>query len=167
MIRDEILWTAGFLEGEGSFALGGARRASARIDATQIQRAPLERLQRGFGGSIRQARRPTTGGHNYHVWNLGGVQAAGLMMALYSQMSPVRKQQIVKVLSRWRLAPVYARFRQRCPRGHVYDRRTTDRRQNGARECGKCRRWFDRKRREREAAASGRRYVPRPSRRKD
>jgi len=48
MIRTlDIAWVAGFLEGEGNFHADELRSVS--ISASQVQRAPLERLQALFG----------------------------------------------------------------------------------------------------------------------
>src|SRR5439155_26696382 len=54
-IRD-LEWAAGFLEGEGAFgAYGNPPRARyPRVSASQVNPAPLLRLQQIFGGRIRQ-----------------------------------------------------------------------------------------------------------------
>lgn len=44
----DICWVAGFLEGEGSFQ----NVRSPIVAVAQVQREPLERLQRLFGGKI-------------------------------------------------------------------------------------------------------------------
>lgn len=106
----DLEWSAGFLEGEGSFI---ESNSACRVTAPQMQRAPLERLHGLFGGSLTQ-RRDT----HLHVWQLSGVAAAGLMMTLYGLMSPRRRGQIFTALSRWRRAGVHHRFRYTCRLGH-------------------------------------------------
>ena len=60
--REELAWAAGFVEGEGSFSCGnpssGKSHGYLRIDVSQVDRVPLERLQAMFGGSIYYRERP-------------------------------------------------------------------------------------------------------------
>lgn len=86
----EIGWVAGFLEGEGSFT------GWTGVKAAQKQLEPLERLQALFGGSLSRH------GNDMHIWQLYGARARGLMMTLYSLMSPRRKEQIRKQLHFWK-----------------------------------------------------------------
>lgn len=44
----DLMWAAGFLEGEGSFTISKDRKRP-RITAGQVKKAPLETLQRVFG----------------------------------------------------------------------------------------------------------------------
>ena len=84
-LRD-LGWAAGFLEGEGSFAKNGR---SSRTEASQVQREPLERLVRYFGGMIIDQPK-----YHQHRWCTYGARSRGVMMTLYSLMSPRRQQQI-------------------------------------------------------------------------
>lgn len=119
MLTDcDIAWAAGFLEGEGCFALS---RTTCTVTAAQVQREPLERLQKMFGGSIYScSARP--GRQPYFTWTLYGPNAAGLMMTLWTLMSPRRRGQIEKALAVWRDAPLTAAARvalkNECKRGH-------------------------------------------------
>lgn len=92
-IRD-LEWAAGFLEGEGGFR---GERTNEQVYVGQVQKEPLLRLQRLFGGSIR-ARRATPRDQYQRsplsVWVLCGSRARGLMMTLYTLMSTRRKEQI-------------------------------------------------------------------------
>ena len=95
-IRD-LTWVAGFLEGEGCFASGGD---SIQVCAVQVQREPLDRLQRWLGGKIYE-RRSNNPRHNHAwVWQTSGARARGIMMTLYALMSPKRQLQIRKALAR-------------------------------------------------------------------
>src|SRR5258708_40224830 len=71
---------------------------SPTVQATQVQREPLERLQQMFGGSLNQY-------NGYHRWGLYGTQAAGVLMTLYTLMSPRRKGQIAAALEHWKTLP--------------------------------------------------------------
>jgi len=65
-----------------------------------VQREPLERLQRYWGGSVRP-RPPSKRIANaspYHRWLLCGARAELLALAILSDMSPRRKQQIRRML---------------------------------------------------------------------
>jgi len=68
----QLHWTAGFLEGEGTFAYS----SSLRISAAQVQLQPLQRLQALFGGSIKRNGRPKKGQQTCHAWYVHGHCAA-------------------------------------------------------------------------------------------
>lgn len=95
-------WAAGFLEGEGTF---GFRGATAAIHAAQTENpAPLGRLLALFGGSVtihRQgsSRRRGLRARDGEMWTVRGSRARGVMMTLYSILSPKRQQQIRKALN--------------------------------------------------------------------
>ena len=87
----ELFWAAGFLEGEGSFLPNGQ---SGMVQACQVEREPLERLQRLFGGRL-SARKASNDKHSpYFEWGVSGPRARGLMMTMYSLMSGRRQRQI-------------------------------------------------------------------------
>lgn len=118
----ELEWTAGFLEGEGTFRFNAPR--NPLVTASQVQREPLDRLQAAFGGQIylvhnRQMR--AKGWTPCHRWILTGSAAAGLGLTLYQLMSPRRREQIVKMVSGWRSLKVAHRYKRACPRGHPYE----------------------------------------------
>jgi len=89
-VRD-IEWSAGFLEGEGSFLAG--KDGCQRVQADQKHRETLDRLSSCFGGRV-TARR----GRNIWLWKVYGSRARGVMLTLYSLMSSRRQQQIRRAL---------------------------------------------------------------------
>ena len=91
----DIYWAAGFLEGEGSFRLA----RGTVITAPQVQREPLDRLQKMFGGTIAFRKRENPKHSDIHIWSVCGSRARGVMMTLYSIMSPRRQEQIRKSLA--------------------------------------------------------------------
>ena len=108
----QIEWAAGFLEGEGSFmATKGSRDYSVQVvTAKQNQREPLERLHQIFGGTLKDRvgkevrfanREKVYRQKNYSVWFCHQTRARGIMMTLYSLMSPRRQEQIRKSLVLW------------------------------------------------------------------
>ena len=116
MDMKELYWAAGFLEGEGSFYFG--KPSKLLVQAAQVQKEPLERLQKFFGGNLRFCdfanRSPKAS--PYWVWNVASPsKAAGIMMTLFSLMSPRRQEQIKKALSGWKTTAV--RLIRECPHG--------------------------------------------------
>jgi len=94
----DLYWAAGFLEGEGSFIAG----ASEHVYASQVQREPLERLQRMFGGHIRQRTPNSTAFRQQPIfaWQISGTRARGVMLTLFTLLSPKRQEQIKKAITR-------------------------------------------------------------------
>lgn len=146
----DLTWAAGFLEGEGCFfAKSGHRFRSPGIRAAQVQRWPLEKLQRLFGGNI-GSHRPTNPKHSlYYYWSIGGPRGAGVVYTLYTFLSPKRRDSIRDALRQWMTRPPHSRYRMACPKGHPYDE---GRAGDGQRFCRLCRleatrKWRDKKRR--------------------
>jgi hypothetical protein len=100
-----ISWAAGFLEGEGSFGYWGT---TPKVVCPQMQREPLERLQRIFGGTIGIRGRQ----HPISYWWANGTLAISIMMTVYSLMSPKRKKQIEKAIAVWKTKPGYGARRK-------------------------------------------------------
>lgn len=92
-----LAWAAGFLEGEGHFEWN---RTSGRVDATQVQLEPLERILALFGGNIK-AQRPRENQQPHWRWWVCGSRARGVMLTLYPMMSPRRQGQIRKALGQF------------------------------------------------------------------
>lgn len=103
----ELYWAAGFIEGEGSFSstlVTPSRAINWRImiGVVQVQRQPLERLERLFGGSI-GVKSEASGSHSKtFVWFISGRKAAAIAMTLWSILSPRRREQIELMISRWK-----------------------------------------------------------------
>lgn len=86
--RDEILWAAGFFEGEGS--VGGRH-----VLVSQVNRWPLERLMAIFGGNIGQ--NPQKGRVTQQPcwqWAICGDQGRMFVELIYPHLSPKRQRQI-------------------------------------------------------------------------
>jgi hypothetical protein len=115
----DLYWTAGFIEGEGTFT-----RCQPQITAGQVQKEPLERLRALFGGSINYHNREGKG-QPYWTWVLGAEVAPGLAMTLYAIMSPRRKLQIQDMLQTWKTNQIPFRKRTHCLRGHEFSPENT------------------------------------------
>jgi len=107
----DLHWAAGFLEGEGCF--GGQRRTNEgslllRVDAGQTCREPLDKLQSILGGKVSIVKnRKDFKPHwkQQYRWTANGPRAAGVMMTLYSLLSPRRQEKIAALLSARRSQP--------------------------------------------------------------
>ncbi len=95
----DLGWTAGFLEGEGSFTLSGL---NPRTSATQVELDPLNKLVDLFGGKIYGKKPGGFGKKPCHAWVLDGAHGIALMMTIYELMSSRRKEQIRRCVIAWR-----------------------------------------------------------------
>lgn len=147
----ELYWAAGFLEGEGCF-WSQRPSASAMITASQVQRNPLEHLQKVVGGTLRGPKKSNNkSAQPFFIWNIYGVRAAGLMMTLYSLMSPNRQGKIIEVLAEWKKHPPADKHKTHCVNGHEYNAANTrayvnSRHGGKSRDCRVCSRARDRDR---------------------
>lgn len=92
----DIAWAAGFLEGEATFAQNKAKngRVYARIEAFQNHIEPLLKLQAMFGGSVRQRPAQREGQRGGWFWGSSGPRARGVLMTIFTFMSPRRRAEI-------------------------------------------------------------------------
>ncbi len=132
---NEVYWAAGFLEGEGGF-VAGQDNSAFTISAVQLQREPLERLLRLFGGHLKAY--VNKRGTLVHRWTVNGSHAVSVGFVIFSLMSVRRKAQIARLVELWKARPGRNnRWKASCPKGHVYGTVTTFRRL-GKRHCIVC-----------------------------
>lgn len=120
----QIGWIAGFLEGEAYFG-GTAKHRSIQVNASQVEREPLEKLERWLGGTITQVPARVTGHIRAQAiwkWYLGSNRAVQLMMTIYPLMSPKRQGQITRTLRIWKTMPF--RHPHHCRNGHPWEGNT-------------------------------------------
>jgi hypothetical protein len=105
----DIAWAAGFIEGEGSFydspgKTSPSARGRTSLSASQVDPWCLSRLVDIFGGVI-YGPWPNggMGKRSIYRWNTWGSRAIGIMMTIYSFMSPRRQSQIESVIHGWRI----------------------------------------------------------------
>src|SRR3990172_13240225 len=121
----DLEWTAGFLEGEGTFDFSngsqnvGKPGYSMRVGAVQVQAWPLYKLKDMFGGSISFYPSKNPRHQDQYRWSVTGPTAAGLSMTLYSLLSPQRRDQVLKKLTLWKLRPMSHKFQTHCFNGHL------------------------------------------------
>lgn len=93
--ENEVLWIAGFYEGEGS-----CRVSHAQIAQTTLW--PLERCRNTFGGAIYQRQYPNNPKHSQRWdWVIGGKEARDFIAAIYPHLSPRRQAQIDAKFMTW------------------------------------------------------------------
>lgn len=121
----DMAWAAGFLEGEGTFYL--PRSGSLCVTAGQVQKEPLDRLVRMFGGGMlqqanRTSRSDAATRQPIWRWRLHGQRAAGVMFSLYAIMSPRRREQIRTAIAAWKQRPgkCWLFTTTHCKWGHAY-----------------------------------------------
>jgi len=96
----DIAWAAGLIEGEGAFdTRRNDGRAGCAIRVAQVNQEPLLRLQKLFGGSIKQKKAHSTRANDYGVWGVSGPRARGIAMTIYTFMSEKRREQLRALLS--------------------------------------------------------------------
>jgi hypothetical protein len=113
----DIAWAAGFIEGEGCFSQTGT---SAQVTAAQVQKEPIERLQRIFGGTVTQRQTRGFSEKAIWIWRLNVTRSVQVMMTLYVLMSPKRKREIELSLERWKANKRILRSHgsTTCTKGH-------------------------------------------------
>lgn len=85
--RDDVLFFAGFYEGEGSAC--GHKTGGTIVQVPQKDPEVLYRARSLWGGSIRQP-----SGRDVRVWVLTGDRARRFLQAIYPHLSSRRKEQI-------------------------------------------------------------------------
>lgn len=85
----DIAWAAGIFEGEGG--ISGRAGNGKVMSVTQKDPWLLLRLQRLFGGTVRQY-------VGYWRWFASGSRARGFAMTIFAFLSPRRKEQVGEVI---------------------------------------------------------------------
>lgn len=104
--RDDIVYAAGFYDGDGSCAgrtKHGKKSNGVSVSITQKDRKVCEWFCARFGGSIGISAKVTWGRKEpttYYVWRIGGPRAHGFLLTIFTKLSQRRKEQIKAALSR-------------------------------------------------------------------
>ena len=120
--KTNIAWAAGFLDGEGCFSFYKNRKGSInfQVDAGQMDDWPLRKLTGILGGQVHLIRN-SNHGNMIWKWYASGARARGIMMTLFSFLSPRRQEKIKLILSLpWSLA---GKYKTKCKAGHDLSRR--------------------------------------------
>lgn len=99
--REDLLWLAGLLEGEGSFDLH--RGAYPRVRLGMTDRDVVGRAATVMGTKVRTSLRPAPWTATFHT-ELSGARAAELLDELLPLMGARRSSKIATILGHYRLA---------------------------------------------------------------
>lgn len=124
----DVDWLAGFLEGEGCFAMSEkSKNKSPRIMISQKQKWPLGKVLSIIGfGSIQHMYYNRS--RDIYCYSLSCNKAIQWMMTLYILMSPRRQEQIRRVIKLWKERPKKGtnnRNKTHCLRGHEFTKENT------------------------------------------
>ena len=105
----ELAWSAGFLDGEGNYAMHTARRAGRadqytfKIQAAQVYREPLDRLQAALGGHVTGPYGPYGANKQpYYSWAITGyTEAKEALFRLLPFHSPIKADQGLNAWGRY------------------------------------------------------------------
>ena len=95
--RDDVIWLAGLLEGEGCFDLQRGRYPRVRLAMTD--RDIVGRAATLFGSSIRLTLKPKPATPTWHA-EIQGRRAANIMRAVLPFMGARRSARIAEILSK-------------------------------------------------------------------
>jgi hypothetical protein len=95
----DLAWAAGFIEGEGCLAIERPPRCTAQVTVSQLDKAPLVKLQNLFGGQLRFDSKKEGGTTNPRwVWRVSTVFCREVLPLLVPYMTGSKQKQ-AKVLS--------------------------------------------------------------------
>lgn len=106
MTRDDLIWLAGLLEGEGSFDLHKGRYPRIRVGMTD--RDVVGRAATLMGAKVRLSLKPAPAKAMFHA-EVSGERATALMRLLLPHMGARRSAKIAEVLGHATLDPVKQR----------------------------------------------------------
>jgi len=138
VVKADLLWLAGLLEGEGYF--GGSPHRQLSIQLAMNDRDVVEKAASIMGGKERITPKRKGGTSEVSILQFGGSRAAAWMMMLWQFMGQRRKARIAEALQWWKTRPVNnSRIQPYCKRGHEFTEQNTyffpDGRQRMCRKC--------------------------------
>lgn len=111
--RDDLVWLAGLLEGEGTFDLHRDRYPRIRLGMTD--RDVVGRAATLMGSRVRLSLRPAPMKATWHT-EVSGARAAEIMEYLLPLMGARRSSKIATILGHYRLSPAVASASMPGPR---------------------------------------------------
>lgn len=102
MNRDDLIWLAGLLEGEGTFDLHRGRYPRIRVGMSD--RDVIGRAATLMGARVRLSLKPAPNAAMWHA-EVSGTRALALMMDLLPHMGARRSAKIASVIGHATLAP--------------------------------------------------------------
>lgn len=118
--REQVLWLAGWLEGEGTFWYSYTRGKRAHL-VVSVGSLDLDVLAKGVRftlcGNITLTKRTDK---PFWVWTCNGRDAYAVMVAIYPFLGERRQQQIRKAVEAWKAVPVGNKWKTSCKNGHPF-----------------------------------------------
>lgn len=102
MSRDDLMWLAGLLEGEGSFDLHRGRYPRIRLGMTD--RDVVGRAATLMGGKVRLSLKPAPHKATWHT-EVSGAKAVAIMRSILPFMGARRSAKIAEILGHATLRP--------------------------------------------------------------
>jgi hypothetical protein len=129
--REDVIWLAGLMEGEGHFS-----RWQMRVQLRMTDRDVVDRAYQIFGGigKMWDVKQRPDWQRNFG-FILTGHRAAGWMMILYPFLGQRKRWEIRTSLNHWRQLEVDHKIRGQCPKGHPYTQRRIPK---NWRRCAEC-----------------------------
>ena len=91
----DLVWAAGFLEGEGCFSPSNRKwQTYLRVTAGQVNKEPLQRIADMFGGRLYLRKRQKAHHNDCWLWHIDGARARGVGMTLYPFLSKLKQGQV-------------------------------------------------------------------------
>lgn len=98
----DLAWAAGFIDGEGYIGVdrcgqntNGYISYTVSLKVAQVVRAPLDKLQKLFGGKIREM--ANTGGNTIYHWRLFGDKALPVLQRLLPYLIVKHKAAVLAI----------------------------------------------------------------------
>jgi hypothetical protein len=112
VIREDLAWAAGFLDGEGNFRCQlrrNGRGGVLGIHAAQVDRRPLDRLAAILGGAVYGPYKQRVENHSeYYSWSLyrtaKAKEAIALLLPFLSEPKREQAQRALEVRSEYEVA---------------------------------------------------------------
>lgn len=109
MNRDDIIWLAGLLEGEGSFIFGGkTNRHKVRICLAMTDKDVVEKVALLFGTKCTEEKRNNKPEHYRQCWRtvIQGGKAVEVMKSILPWMGQRRSKRINDLIQRYEDRPI-------------------------------------------------------------
>ena len=102
--RDNIIWLAGLLEGEGNFRLD---KNCPRITLNMTDKDVVEKVHNIFGGNfyIQDKSKYKSNWNICYSLTINGERAIGIMLSIYTLMGQRRKTKIKEIVGKWKTLP--------------------------------------------------------------
>lgn len=100
--RDNLIWLAAFIEGEGCITLDGGNNSSPGIKISTTDKDVLAKAAAICGKKIRKVKRRYHGYKQVYTLDVWGTRAVEILFSIFVLMGKRRKAAIKKVVQGWK-----------------------------------------------------------------